>query len=605
MTKVLFINPNTREHHGVLLTVFPPQGILSISAVLLQAGYDVKVTDADIDNLSLDDVQSIISEYRPDIVGITMTTLQYKSAMDTAEHIKRHNRDILIVSGGCHPSAMKGALLERNSPIDVLVIGEGEYTFLELVKAYEEKSSFQNVEGTCIRIGQHIIENPPRRAIDNLDELPFPALHLVAPINRYPGAYPIGAQPSMHIMASRGCPFHCSFCSDPIWGKKVRFKSPNYVLSEVEWLQREFGVHEIFFQDDTFNLNRNWFESICNGIIDRGLNKNCIFKAPFRANKNLVDVDLLKLARRAGFWMFFFGVESGNQKILDSIKKNLKLSEIARAFKLTKRVGIKTYASFMVGNLGETKATVQDTISFAKRIDPDFYGFAVATPYPSSELYASAERGGLLKATFGEYRFNEYILRSNEFADGEVEKLAYFAQKSVEKYKESSLYKLKKSLTLYLDRLMLNGIRPPQKTDESLSCLFPEEISMQRLGKSHVGVEITPSSAKPAMRSGKEMDLKISIKNIGKESFVSLSPYPVYLSYHWRDNNNNIIIFDGARTPIMPALKPEETRAVRMTVIAPEKPGEYVLDVTLVQEMCFWFEEMLPDLPVSIPCNVT
>lgn len=589
----------------MLLTVFPPQGILSISAVLLQAGYDVKVIDADIDNLFLDDIQSIISEYHPDIVGITMTTLQYKSAVDTAEYIKKNNPGILIVTGGCHPSAMKGVLLEQNSSIDVLVFGEGEYTFLELVKSHEEKKSFKNIKGTCVRVSQQIIENPPREAIDNLDELPFPALHLVAPVNRYPGAYPVGARPSMHIMASRGCPFHCSFCSDPIWGKKVRFKSPNYVLSEVEWLQREFGVREIFFQDDTFNLNRKWLESICNGIIDRGLNKNCIFKAPFRANKNLVDIDLLKLARRAGFWMIFFGVESGNQMILDSIKKNLKLSEIARAFKLTKKAGIKTYASFMVGNLGETKATVQDTIAFAKKINPDFYGFAVATPYPSSELYVNAERDGLLKATFGEYRFNEYIIKSNTFVDGEVEELARSAQESVDQYKRSFLYKLKEFLNSYFNRTLLYSTWNSQKTDEISFCLPTEDISMRQLEKSCIGVEIIPCPIQPEVRSGKEAKLKISVTNLGNESFVSLRPYPVHLSYHWRDNNNNITVFDGARTPIMPALRPGETREVQMRVITPEKPGEYVLDVTLVQEMCFWFEEILPDLPVSIHCNVT
>ena len=135
------------------------------------------------------------------------------------------------------------------------------------------------------RDGPDIISNDPRAPIDDLDSIPRPALELAGRIRRYPGAYPVGARPSIHIMASRGCPFQCTFCSNPVWERKLRRRSPQSILDEVEDLITGFGVREVFFQDDTFNIDRRWFESICNGLIERGLNKKAIFKAPFRANE--------------------------------------------------------------------------------------------------------------------------------------------------------------------------------------------------------------------------------------------------------------------------------------------------------------------------------
>jgi len=445
MTRILFINPNTR-YLGTLLTVYPPLGILYLSSTLMKAGYEVKVIDADVDNLDLPDIRCAISKYTPDFVGITMNTLQSKAAFETAHYIKKHG-DIKVIAGGPHPSALKAEILRRCKSIDVVVYGEGETTFGELIKAIEDERSLDTVEGICFRNDHEIKTNEPRDQIADLDRLPRPALDLVAPIRKYPGPYPVGARPSMHVMASRGCPFNCTFCSNPVWERKIRLRSPESVLSEVEWLQESFDVKEIFFQDDTFNVNRHWFESICNGIIDRRLNEKIIFKAPFRANEKLVDLELLKLAKRAGFWMIFYGVESGNQNILDSIKKDLSLEEIERAFKLTRKAGIKTFASFMIGNLGESSGTIQDTVNFAKRIDPNYYGFALAMPYPGSDLYSIAKESGYLKADFEDYTLDRYVLDTGKFSPAEVERLATNAHKSLVKYRTSRLYRLRKVLS--------------------------------------------------------------------------------------------------------------------------------------------------------------
>jgi radical SAM superfamily enzyme YgiQ (UPF0313 family) len=366
--------------------------------------------------------------------------------LETADLVKREDGRIRVVVGGPHPSALKEDLLKRCRSIDALVYGEGEATFPELVKALVEGRDLERIKGVCYRDEDQIAINEPRDPISDLDSLPRPALDLVAPIGRYPGPYPTGARPSIHIMASRGCPFNCTFCSNPVWSKKVRFRSAESVLSEVEWLRKNFKVREVFFQDDTFNVNRDWFESICHGIIERGLNEKIIFKSPFRANERLLDLYMLRLAKRAGFWMIFYGVESGNQEILNSINKNLKLEEIERAFKLTRKAGIKTYASFMIGNLGESRGTVLDTIEFAKKIDPDYYGFAIATPYPGSELYAEAVRRSYLVPGLEDYALDRYMMKTGSFAPGEVEELAKYAHRSVEEYKRSRIYRLRRLL---------------------------------------------------------------------------------------------------------------------------------------------------------------
>lgn len=466
MTNILFINPNT-QYIGRRLTVFPPMGILYISSMLIKSGYDVRVVDADTDNLSFSDIQGVVSEYRPKIIGITMNTLQSRAAFEIAEKLKKLN-ELKIVVGGPHPSALKGEILKRCEAIDAVVFGEGEKTFLELTKAIEDDRGLETVQGVCFREDNEIRTNDAREPISNLDELPFPALHLLNPIHRYPGAYPVGARPTIQVMASRGCPFQCTFCSNPVWEKKIRLRSPESILSEVKWLRENFKVREVFFQDDTFNIDREWFKAICNGLIETGLNKKIIFKSPFRANERLVDSDLLKLAKKAGFWMIFYGVESGNQKVLDTIKKNLRLEELERAFRLTKKAGIKTYASFMVGNPGDNRDTVQDTINFAKKIDPDYYGFAIAMPYPGSEFYLIAKESGWLKEDVNNYDINNYILNTPNFGPGEVEELVRHAYESLEGYRNSWMHNLRKnsSGTLSLPVQCLDyypALEPPEE----------------------------------------------------------------------------------------------------------------------------------------------
>lgn len=434
-----------------MFTLLPPIGLLYISAVLLKKRHNVSIIDADIDNLSLDSIKQQIQVQEPELVGITMTTIQCKSAFEIAEVVKKINKDITVVVGGAHPSALKEKILTLCSAIDYVVVGEGEITMLELVKAIENNEDIKYVKGICYRECDGSIKKTETRPfIKDLDSLPYPAIDLVTPLERYPSTYPRGAVPSMHILASRGCPFKCTFCSNPVWKKTVRFRSPESIIKEVEMLHYKHGVKEIFFQDDTFNLNRAWFIEICNRLIETGLNKEMVFRTPFRVNKNLIDKKLLSLAKEAGFWMIFYGVESGNQNILDNIQKGVTLAEIKRAFKLTKKAGLMTLASFMVGNIGETKKSIQDTLNFAIEINPDFYGFAIATPYPDSEFYQIAEKRGYIQEGFLNYNPLRCIISTEDLTKEEIERSSLFLHYSLERYKHTLQYKVRKFSELFL-----------------------------------------------------------------------------------------------------------------------------------------------------------
>ncbi len=429
--KIVFINPNT-HYTGGKLSFSSPLNLLYLSSVLLKRGHSVSIIDADIEDLSMEDIREKLQLIQPDMVSITMNTLQTKGACETARTIKEVNSDIQVVVGGVHPTVLKEKILYESPSIDIVVYGEGEITIQKLVESMQDRK-FDNIRGICFRRGEQIITNPPQPLIQNLDELPFPAWDLITPIERYPGPFPTGARPTMIMMGSRGCPFSCTFCSSHIlWSRKVRFRDPESIVDEVEFLQKKFGIREIFFQDDTFNVNKKWFVNICKEIIKREINKKVIFKCPWRANGKLVDEDILTYARKAGFWLIFYGIESGDERILQNINKKVSLEEAKASCELTKKHGLKIYTSVMIGNIGETKQTVENTLKFSKEINPDFFGVAIATPYPGSQFYKIAKKRGLIEVSdFSQYTCDRPVARTKALSREELMNLANRVQREM------------------------------------------------------------------------------------------------------------------------------------------------------------------------------
>jgi anaerobic magnesium-protoporphyrin IX monomethyl ester cyclase len=393
--KVLLISPpqNTKNPQ-------PPLGLAMLAAVLEKHRYSVTIKDLTVEGLSEYEIPEIIKKEKPDIVGITAMTSKVNSAILIARKVKESDDKILVVLGGAHASILPEETLRGNPQIDFIVRGEGENTILELVKQIQDKTdNFSNILGLTYRTEFGVKSNKPRPAISNLDDLPFPAFHLL-PIGKYSLHPPFGRKsPAMPIMISRGCPYGCIFCSKSVFGNKYRHNSAVYVANQIQLLVEKFGVKEIKFYDDLLTLDRKWVIDICDELNKRGiaLPWTCETRA------NLVDKELLESMKVAGCYMIAFGVESGDQGILNTIGKNITMDEIAEAFHLTQEAGISTVGYFMLGAPNETPETIKKTIEFAKKLNPDFAQFSIATPYPGTELYHLAEEKGCLPESWIRY----------------------------------------------------------------------------------------------------------------------------------------------------------------------------------------------------------
>ena len=446
---ILLINPI--ENKPGQYEMYPSGALVLIGTMLDNLGHNVKIIHMLADKVGTAKLKNIVSAFKPDIVGITMNTFQTKSAKEVSRIIKEANENTLVVVGGPHPSALKLKTFEDFPYIDVVVVGEGEHTFLEIV----EGKDLGGVKGICYNNKMNELRPP---AI-NLDYIPLPDLDLVDfNKNRFIGAEPVGARPTMYIMASRGCPFHCTFCNKSVWGNTARFRKPELVIEEIKWLREKYGVKEIFFQDDTFNLNREWAEQIFNLIIENNLSKDIIYKTPFRANEKLLDRELLQLAKEAGFWLIFYGVESGNQEMLDGMRKGLTIGEIKRAFELAHSTGLKTIGSFIIGLPGENKETIEDTYNLWKELRPYAMGYSYAIPFPDTEFEKTAiKKGHLLISDYDKYSLGVCVVRT---ADLTKEDLEYWHEEISSRIAKRYLVNLM-SNPQYLQREVVKKIRNP------------------------------------------------------------------------------------------------------------------------------------------------
>lgn len=402
----------------------PQLGIAYLAAVSEARGDEVLVYDGDVEDASLEET---LRRFEPELAGITANTTQIKGAWRDAAIIKAW-RDVPVVLGGPHPSILSDETLERGD-VDVVVRGEGEETWRILSEELAghwtpgtpyrspesglwdgETPPLSRIEGISYRLPDGRIEhNPDRPAIHDLSALPFPAYHKLR-MNRYTNLQPTLDQVeglSLAIMTSRGCPYRCSYCAQ-IMDRRWRMRSAEDVVREWQWLVEEQGAGEIGVLDDSFNINRQRVLDICDLLIEKKLTHvPWIMINGIRAN--LADEETLGRMKQAGCIRTAFGVESGNQAILDSvIKKHLTLDQIRQAFRAAKNVGMETIGFFIIGMPGETEETMEDTIRFACELDPVVANFSIATPFPGTEMYHTVqEKGRLLVDDYDDYVFFE------------------------------------------------------------------------------------------------------------------------------------------------------------------------------------------------------
>jgi len=400
--KVLLINP--KANLPIEVRTSPPLGLAYLGAVSEERGDEVRILDMEVEEAPL---SQVLREERPDLIGITANTIQIKAAWRVAQEIKAQI-DLPIVLGGPHPTVLPEESAQRVE-VDIVVRGEGETTWADLCQKWEVGASLEEVEGISYRQNGRMIHNPDRPPIADVDSLPFPAHHLFK-MEHYTNLQPTldtVQGKSFSLLTSRGCPYRCTYCAQ-ILPRVWRMRSPENVVAEWRWLVKDLGAKEIGVLDDSFNIDRQRVLAICDLLISEGLNHvPWIMINGIRAN--LVDEELLDRMREAGCIRTAFGVESGNQGILDTvIDKHLTLEEIRAAFKAAKSVGMETIGFFIIGLPGETEETIEDTIRFACELDPLVANFSMATPFPGTEMREVVlEKGRLLAQDWDDYAFFE------------------------------------------------------------------------------------------------------------------------------------------------------------------------------------------------------
>ncbi|MFH1508531.1 MAG: radical SAM protein, partial [Candidatus Omnitrophota bacterium] len=304
------------------------------------------------------------------------------------------NSSILTVLGNIHATIFAEDILKKES-VDVVVHGEGEFTMLELVRAVIENRDLTQIKGISFKQDGCIVNTPPREILIELEQLPYPAWHLL-PVKKY-GFLPFlnVRKPGLSILGSRGCPYRCTFCSLPNTGGNYRKRQPQKIADEFEYLIENFPIKQISFVDPIFPFLTEDGLEFCDEIIKRKLNNRIVWTCETRVDK--VNRKLLNKMKQAGCRRILFGLESGVQELLDNIDKSYSLEAIKTGISYARSEGIQTAGLFMIGLPGENKEMTQRTIDFAKELDLDFAKFAITVPFPGSQLYEDLTRSARFK----------------------------------------------------------------------------------------------------------------------------------------------------------------------------------------------------------------
>ena len=370
---------------------FLPLGLGYLAAVLEKNKYQVDVLDCQALKLSYEEAKSEIEKRQPTIVGLTSTTLTYKSALRIVGMAKEACPNCLTIMGGSHVTFWDDKALQECPELDIVARKEGENTILEVTQRFEAGKSFDDVLGITFRKQGQIIKNQDRPYIENLDELPFPALHLwpIDSLRKY-------GEVIFPLTTSRGCVYWCNFCTAVrMFGRKYRMRSPKNVVDEIEYLNKRFGAKHFTFYDDAFTVDQSRAKEICEQIKSRKMKIrwNC------ETRVDMVTKELLRTMKEAGCTDVWFGVEAGSQFVLNDMHKGIKIEQTERAFKWAKEVGLMTVANVILGFPTETRETAWETVKFVEKLDPNDVGYFIATPYPGTPMYEQVKDNGWLRIT--------------------------------------------------------------------------------------------------------------------------------------------------------------------------------------------------------------
>jgi radical SAM superfamily enzyme YgiQ (UPF0313 family) len=367
---------------------FPPLGLAYIAASAKQAGHHVKILDASA--WTWDQLQQAVRRELPDVIGITCWTIERGQAFKTARLAKDAAPNARVIMGGPHATAFPEYMFLQ-SPIDYVIMGEGEATIQELLCVLERDCDPSIVKGIAYKHNGEYCITERRAFVSDLDSIPL-ALHEQFDYSQYNGLHD-NPRKAAAIITSRGCPFHCTYCSSAVyWGNKYRKRSIKNVLTEIELLYNQFGIRALLFFDDNLVIDRNRCIALCQALCEKRMDINWAAEGSVK-----VDAEMLSWMRRAGCYRIDFGVESGSPTILNNIKKSFSVQDTRNAFELCKEAGIHPNAYLLFGAPGETTQTINETISLMREIQPTLQaGRPGVWILPDTEIYELSKRQGII-----------------------------------------------------------------------------------------------------------------------------------------------------------------------------------------------------------------
>lgn len=401
------------------------------------------------------DFKNLLNGFKPDYVGISILTPKYGTAIELAKIVKSYSSNIPIFVGGLHPTLQPVETL-KESCFDIVVMGEGEKTVVELIKALDSNKNLSSIKGIYYKENGNILKNSPRPLIEDIDAIPFPDFTLLHRFEEYPPDY------LNRILTSRGCPFNCIYCaSKMLWGRRVRFRDPEKVFEEIKYRYDKFGVRFFKFNDDTFTLNSQRLGKLCGLIIKDEMDIE--WMCDTRADK--LNEEMLKIMKNAGCCQVNIGVESGSEKILSFIQKGESLETIRKAFFLTKKFKITTLAYFMMGFPYEIKEDTIQSINIMRELNPDIVCWSLFTPYPGTEIYNNLIDAGLLAKAPDWSRFFHHspdMYFSKNFSEQEWLELIELVNNAINDYhREAKIKKnIRNPIHLLLKRMPMYKKKP-------------------------------------------------------------------------------------------------------------------------------------------------
>ncbi len=394
LTDVMFDKHISALHLGSDVR-HPHLGLLYLASSLKKNGHSVAFIDANALNLTEDGIIKTLIPFKPDLLGFTLTTVEFPHQIEMISNVKK-KLNCMVVVGGPHLSLYPEATLSFDS-LDFGIMGDGEIALLKLVNSIENKSSFESIDGLIWKKDNNIVINSPPNIIEDLDNLLFPAREMLNPKLYYSILFK--KRNATTMISGRGCPSNCTFCFEV---KKVRLRTASNVIEEIEECIKKYDIKEFYFHDSTITVDRERIINICEGLMKKKLDVNWAI----RPIPETLDKELISILKKSGCYRLSCGFESADPKIIKRLGKEHSLETITNIMKWSKEVGMEVYGYFMIGNPGDTPQTIEKTINLPVKLNMDYAQFTRLTIFPGTSLYEELKRKNK-KDFWLDYMFNK------------------------------------------------------------------------------------------------------------------------------------------------------------------------------------------------------